>query len=106
MGFPLRTAVRTSISLRFISVAGSRPMGFPLRTAVRTSISLRFISVAGSRLMGFPLRTAVRTSISLRFISVAGSRPMPKGIDALESELSDASLPFGARLCAYAQKKA
>lgn len=30
---------------------------------------------------------------------------MPKGIDALESELSDASLPFGARLCAYTQKK-
>ena len=106
MGFPLRTAVRTSILLRFISVAGSRLMGFPLRTAVRTSISLRFISVAGSRPMGFPLRTAVRTSISLRFISVAGSRPMPKGIDALESKLSDASLPFGARLCAYAQKKA
>lgn len=34
-----------------------------------------------------------------------GTSPMPKGIDSLESELSDASLPFGARLCAYTQKK-
>ena len=59
----------------------------------------------GTSPMDFPLRTAARTSISLRFISVAGSRPMPKGIDALESGLSDASLPFGARLCAYTKKK-
>ena len=56
---------------------------------------------AGSHPMESRIHTAVRTSIPLRSISVAGSRPMPKGINALESKLSDAFFPFGARLCAY-----
>ena len=80
-------------------------MGIRLRAAVRTSIPLRSISVAGSRPMGARLHAAVRTSIPLRFISVAGSRPMLRETDALESGLSDASLPLNAWLCAYTQKK-
>ena len=76
-------------------------MGIRLRAAVRTSIPLRSISVAGSSPMGARLHAAVRTSIPLCSISVAGSRPMLRETDALESGLSDASLPLSARLCAY-----